>query len=528
MSASRLAIGGESQEKMSKLRNLYHAQKPEIKISLSERRSTYTTLDRLTGIVSITAPVDTHFDALSIDFVGTSRTYVERLTTAAAISGRSEAFHQFLKLEQPFADLAACFPPDRLLKAGRTYDFQFEFVIPEQLLPRVCQHKVAHPMLRELHTCLPPTFGDKDADSKAEGTEKSIDDMVPDMASVRYGVFVKICKDKEQGDDLVRTTIGSKATRVRVIPAVPEAPPLDTSGNSEYTMRKERTVKKGLLKGKLGTLVMEAAQPPSMRLRPRRGSDSETSMATIMLRFDPIDEKSKPPSLGSLTSKLKVLTYFASTARQSLPSKQASLLDLSQGLHTEQLNLSSRCVANVEWQEHKASDELRRSDSVTSTSSLGTGETPQPSETFTKGRYWTARIVVPINLPKNKAFVPTFHSCLISRVYQLKLELGLPAAGLGGTMDLKIPFQISCEGSAGPLSPRRGSVESAIEGVDISDDEQPPDFFEPRTIHIPSPEYQGQSRLGRAAPVAPREPSIDAPPGYSYFAPSHTARVPVF
>lgn len=530
MSATILAIGGEGPEKMqSKLRSLYHAQKPDIKINLHERRNTYTTRDRITGVVSVTVPVDTSFDDLEIDFVGTSRTYVERLTTAAAISGRSEAFHQFLKLTQP--DLRQCFPPNSLLRAGKTYDFTFEFAIPEQLLPRICQHKVAHPTLRDLHTALPPTFGDKDALLKAEGTAKTVDDMVPDMATVRYGIMVRISKDKDQGDEIVRTSIGSKGLRIRVIPAVAEAPPLDTSGQSEYIMRKERAVRKGLLKGKLGTLVMEAAQPPSMRLRPRGSSESETSMATIMLRFDPIEEKSEPPSLGTLTSKLKVLTYFASTARTTLPTKKASLLDLSQGLHTEQLNLSSRCVANVEWQEHKPSDQLRRSDSVTSASSLVAGDTPEPSETFKKGKYWTARIVVPINLPKNKAFVPTFHSCLISRVYQLKLELGLPAGALGGTMDIKVPFQISCEGSAGLLSPRRGSVESAIDGIDISDDEQPPDFFEPRTIQIPSADYQGHSRiLGRAPPPSPHNTSMDAPPVYSYFAPSRhsSQRVPVY
>ncbi|KAK3056850.1 hypothetical protein LTR53_020465, partial [Teratosphaeriaceae sp. CCFEE 6253] len=82
-------------------------------------------------------------------------------------------------------------------------------------------------------------------------------------------------------------------------------------------MRKVKTVRKGVLKGKLGTLVMEAAQPQSLRLRSESNPECRTTtMATVMLRFDPTDESATPPKLDSLSSKLKVATFFASTARQ--------------------------------------------------------------------------------------------------------------------------------------------------------------------------------------------------------------------
>ncbi|KAF2169948.1 hypothetical protein M409DRAFT_51735 [Zasmidium cellare ATCC 36951] len=499
----------------SRLRGLYQAQKSDIRINLNNRRSVYTTLDKIEGVVEITASVDTSFDSIDVEFVGTSRTYVERLTTAAAISGRSEAFHQFLKLQQP--RMHQHYPDDYVLKAGETYKFPFLFVVPQQLLPRVCQHKVVSDSLREAHLQLPPSFGDRDAAPKAE----TPDDMVPDMASIRYGVFARISKNKEHGDDIVRTTVASKARRLRVLPVTDEMPPLDVSSDdSEYTMRKERSMRKGMLKGKLGTLVMEASQPPSMRLRAHSAGEQQPAMATIMLRFDPYEENCPPPRLGSLATKLKVCTFFASNARHGYPTKQASLLDLSQGLHTEQLSLSSRCVAGVEWTRHSGNDQVRR-DSACSTSSTTMGQAPEASANFKGKSYYVARVLVPINLPSTKTFVPTFHSCLVSRIYQLKFELGLHTAGLGGTVDLKVPLQVAYEAGNGD-SPRRGSIASGMEME--MDDEDVGDFFESRTVHIPDAQFTGRSRIGSHAPV-----QDDAPPGYSFFAPqANDSRVPVF
>lgn len=161
------------------------SSKPEIKIVLQSKRKVYSTLDRLQGFAIITPNNDIFFEDIDIDFVGTSRTYVERLTTAAAVSGRSQAFHQFLRLSQP--GIAAHYPEDRILRAGQEYKIPFVFVIPQQLLPRICGHGVSNSTVRDAHTQLPPSLGD------CEG-EKHLDDFAPEMASVRYGVYAKITR----------------------------------------------------------------------------------------------------------------------------------------------------------------------------------------------------------------------------------------------------------------------------------------------------------------------------------------------
>ena len=502
----------------TKLRNLVQVQKPEIKINFTTKKTVYTTLDRIEGAVTITAPIDTPFDALDIEFVGTSRTYVERLTTAAAATGRSEAFHQFLKLSQP--GLEQHYPEDLVLKAGTAYQFPFVFAVPQQLLLRVCQHGVQSDAVRDSHLRLPPTLGDKDLGQR----QKECDDLAPDMASVRYGIFVKITELRTKGDETWRSIVASKARRLRVIPAIEEQPPLDVhQEDGEYTMRKEKSIRKGVLKGKLGTLVMETVQPHALRMKSYNNPDERlNTMATIMLRFDPLDDNLPPPKLGNLSSKLKVTTYFASTARHNFPTKSVSMFDLSQGLHTEQMSLSSRCVANVEWEKVDSSNPqtLARRDSATSTCSLDTGSIPDPSENYRGGSFYTARLIVPVMLPGNKAFVPTFHSCLISRTYALKLDLSLSSVGFGPSMELKVPVQISSEGLVTDQCERRGSVDSTegeIEAADVSDFFT--NFFEPRTIRVPSEGFVGRSRIGSQAPVS------DAPPGYSPFNSAPTARM---
>ncbi|KAK5171189.1 uncharacterized protein LTR77_004333 [Saxophila tyrrhenica] len=493
----------------SKLRNLVQAQKPDIKINFSTKKKTYTTLDRIEGSVTVVPQVDTNFDSIDIEFIGTSRTYVERLTTAAAASGRSEAFHQFLKLQQP--GLHQLYPEDLVLRAGKIYDFPFVFVVPQQLLPRVCQHPVQSDATREAHFRLPPTFGDKGLTS-----QKGSDDMAPDMASIRYGVFSKITELKMKGDDALRCTVASKARRLRVIPAVEEQPPLDVhTEDGEYFMRKEKSIRKGLLKGRLGTLTMESAQPQAFKMKSYNNPESRmTTMATVMLRFDPLDDALPPPKLGNLASKLKVTTYFSSVARDCFPSKQLSMYDLSQGLHTEQFSLSSRCVNNVEWtkQEPSPALTLERRGSALSSSSLETGDIPEASEGYKGGLYYTTRILVPITLPTNKAFPPTFHSCLISRVYALKLDLGISSPGLGSTMEVKVPVQISSQDLVSDDFARRESI-SGVEEAEV-DVEDVSNFFsnngfEPRTIRVPSVDLVGRSRIGSQAPTA------DAPPGYT-------------
>ncbi|KAM3425664.1 hypothetical protein BST61_g7608 [Cercospora zeina] len=499
-------------------------QKISVDIKINSPRATYTTLDRIEGSVSILAPTDTSFDEINIEFIGTSRTYVERMTAAAAVSGRSEAFHQFLKLQD--RSVQDVYPEGQTLKAGVAYTFPFLFVIPERLLPKICGHKCKSTCVREAHLQLPPTFGDHDREGGA--AEKVLDDFVPEMASTRYGVHVRVCRLRkgEDDDEVTRSNLANMAKRVRVIPATEEQPPLDIDvDDKEYCIRKERVIRKGVLQAKAGTLVMEAIQPPAILMRARSNSNAPAmSNARISLRFDPADKHSLPPLLGDMGTKLKVCTFFASTARSGFPDKKKALQDPSQGIHSEQISLSSRCMASMtsdKWTAYDCEKDSRRDSGFSAGTSI-----PAPSKDYKGTRFFITHLDVPVSLPTNKAFVPSFNSCLISRIYQLKLELHLQNKGLVGTMDLKLPIQISCTEGDGDWSPRRGSV---VEGMEQTSEEGDfvDGFFDPRTINIPDEAFLGQSDIRRPSP--PVTPRHELPPSYSFFAPAASGQtVPAY
>ncbi|KAH0346814.1 hypothetical protein KCU83_g7115, partial [Aureobasidium melanogenum] len=421
----------------SKLRTLALGSKPHINIVLNDERSSYSTLDKLSGKVEIVVPHSTRFDEVEIQFIGTTKTFLDKMPSTPGLAGGQSAFHQFLKLRQPISE--SSYPQPRVFEPGRTYEFPFVFVVPQHLLPRVCKHEVHHESLRDCHLQLPPSLG----------TITSHDDMSPDMAKIQYQIAARITAAND-----INGTPKHLATRMKtihIVPTVNEQPPVNVLGDSDYILRSEKSIKKGMFKGKLGTLVIEAEQPKSLRL-PKSYNPEESTISTVAivkLRFDPAVANSQPPRLGSLSSKLKATTWYATGARMDIPTRKDCLYDHRQGLHSVSIGLSSRCMGNVEWVSRTESafdeEQLVRRDSGLSQQEVP--KYPSPSTKYKGANFWTAEIVVPVALPKDKHFVPSFHSCLTSRTYSLNLSLGIHSAGVGFlSVELKLPLQISTEG----------------------------------------------------------------------------------
>jgi hypothetical protein len=428
---------------------------------------------------------------------------VGNLTTTPPYDGRTEVAHRFLRLVQPIS--RSQLPENGIIEAGKIYKFPFTFVVPTHLLPRACGHKCDNHHVKEAHLLLPPSFGDSDL-SGYDG--KPLDDLAPDMARVSYCIRVKMTKWRDGG---TQNVVAEASKKLRIKPAYEEQPPLDIDNNKEYCVRLEKTIRKGLVKGKLGRLVMETSQPKSFRLpatAPGSAIPPITTMAKVKLRFDPHDESSQPPRLGSLSSKLKVVTFFASTPRRKFPSRATTRFDMSQGYISDTISLSTLCVASVDWQRHEpgstvpSSLNLRlRRDSAQSTSSACSPDyntIPAPSSHHRQNLpFYTATVIVPLSLATNKHFVPTFHTCIISRIYALSLHLSTQGQPLGPSLTLRIPVQISAEGSLDGVERRRMSerVEEAEREADA--------VFEPRLMGPGS----GVERMGTQG-------RSDMPPGY--------------
>lgn len=418
------------------------------------------------------------------------------MAASPGLTGGMSAFHQFLKLKQPIPE--SSYPQPRILEPGHIYEFPFVFVIPQHLLPRVCKHDIKHESVRDCHLRLPPSLG----------TLTKHDDFGPDMAKIQYQIATRITATNEVDGSLKNLT--TKMKTIRVIPAVDEEPPVNVLGpDSDYILSSEKSIKKGVFKGKLGTLVMEAEQPKSLRL-PKLYDPEDTTvstMATVKLRFDPADTNSPPPRLGSLSSKLKCSTWYATTARQNLPIKKDTFFDYRQGVQSTHIPLSSRCMGSIEWTFHKetesGSEQLNRRDSGLSHQEIP--KYPSPSTRYKNQGFYTAEIVVPVALPKHKHFVPTFHSCLVSRTYAINLSLGIHSAGVGfPSVDLKIPLQVSSQGNAGEQSQSGASltVEEQLEELRAAEELfmsetrgnwTGNDFETPEQIDLP-PEYEAFAR----------------------------------
>ncbi|KAF2427278.1 arrestin [Tothia fuscella] len=491
------------------LRNMTFLSNPNVEISIPGIQGpagnfvrSFSTLDRIEGTVNILSKTDIRFDDLEISFNGVEKTFVDKLSSTTAMAGRSESTHRFLKLQQPIRN--EDLPQPRILAAGRLYSFPFTFVVPSQLLPKSCGHKTTHENVKNAHLQLPPSFGVPELSGFGSSL---LDDLSPDMSRVTYSIKAILVRNRDDGSDAVLV----EATRkLRIKPVFEEQPPLDIDGISdEYCHRQEKSIRKGVFKGKLGRLVIEAGQPKSFRL-PALPPGAElppiSTMAKVVLRFDPAEEHSPPPRLSSLSSKIKVTTFYASVPRRDFPDRASSLTDMSAGYISDMISLSSMCVASVEWKKHESWESpVTRRDSALSTASaltmnsntLSAAVIPDPSASYHGKLFYTATILVPIFLPKTKHLVPTFHTCLISRVYGLHLSLSTHGSPFGPSLSVRVPVQISSEGSVGANERRRETEqrEQAILDVDAA--------FEPRNVAPPNEQYMGQSQI--------------LPPSYSSF-----------
>lgn len=468
----------------------------EILIDDHRNSKAYTTFDAISGKVNITAPHNARFDEIRITFEGTTKTYVENVNPHSSRS-KTTAKHNFLKLIMPIKD--SDYPQPRIAEAGITYTFPFNFVIPDQLLPRACSHECTMEHVHEAHLQLPPSLGERDVSIQ--------DDLAPEMCKIQYSVKVQVLRNRElDGRDIVLVE-GLK--KLRVVPAQAEAPPMSTGdGLDDYVLSKTKSLKKGMFSGKLGRITVSAAQPGALILPPPSSpaTSPATIMATLNLRFYPHEDSSEPPRLGGLVTKLKTSTFFSARPATSFPSRvsMCAQFETTRGVYESSLPLSSRCVESVTWQKHAPSPERRNSDS--SVCSSDCSDNVYIPETKSGLGYYSATILVPIALPSSKTWVPTFHTCIASRVYTIDLALTIHTPGAGvpaSTVSLHLPVQIA----AGGNQIERAPLTAAEEAAELADANE---FLRPRVIEVPSQEHIGNSVLAAGA-------VSDLPPSYEDF-----------
>lgn len=376
----------------------------------------YTTGSSITGEAVIRVPRDTHFARIAIQFAGVTAT---RNYMTPEID---RVLHHFLLVDMPLKETPQL-PSDKFLRSGESYRLPFHFVVPERLPLGSCRQRCEHPSVREHHLRLPPSMG-------AWGER---DDACPETARVQYFVSVSILQKTVFSSEPV--SILRCRQEVNVLPVYTEDAPLDVGlgdNRGEYTLAAAKAIRKSLVSRKLGTVTVEAAQPGAVALSSDARTATEVKIA-LKLKFYPTakladtlvsDPSSKElilPAVNCMSAKLIAKTYYNTSHMGAFPDRDRRH-ELTFGASLYYADTSRPANVQFEsdgWQVLKQADVAKA---------------------------WAMTLDATFQLPldEKKILLPSFHSCILSRIYTLRLVVSI-GPGRSNIM-LALPMQIIAQG----------------------------------------------------------------------------------
>lgn len=421
-------------------------QKSDIRVNIKHHYSNkvYTSSEPIAGDVTITTRRDVRFDSIQIVLVGTTRTKIESNVGSML---PQETSHTFLRLIMPIP--ASTYPVPRLLEDGRTYTIPFNFVIPNQLTISACNHAMLSGQLQDHHVRLPPTMGAWNRLGK--------DDMAPHMAHVEYAIKARVFRLPDLNGKRVR--IMEAIQPLTLLPASLEDPPLSVTDKDRiYSLSKTKTLKKNVF-SKLGRLTARAAsQPRAAVVKPDGSGLASTTAAHLHLHFEPNAPNTPPPRITNVTGKITAHTYFSSGAVDSFPNLTrdwaAQFSVDRRGAYSTSTPLRPISVAQPVWkrQQQQQGQEQPGVSRRDSGYASDTGLVPTQNDKKKQKRNsqssgppveqvsYTTDLRIPIDFSlERRAFIPTFHSCIVSRVYAVQLTV---TAEGGTSVALVLPVQI--------------------------------------------------------------------------------------
>ncbi|KAK3368947.1 hypothetical protein B0T24DRAFT_345283 [Lasiosphaeria ovina] len=469
----------------------------------------YTSGSPLSGDVTITTKRDVRFDSIQILLVGSTQTKTDGLNSLNLVT------HTFLKLVMPIPE--STYPVPRVLETGQTITIPFNFVIPNHLTISACNHERLSGQLQDQHLLLPPSLG---------GWDK--DDMSPIMARIDYSIKARVLRQADVGSKMVR--IMEATQPIRVLPASAEDPPLNISAADKlYKMTKSKTVRKNLMATRVGQLTAEALQPSAALLQSDGLGIASHPSAQVSLTFEPTSADMAPPRVTGVSGKIISHTFYSSGTIASFPNlgTWSQPFDVERrGVYSASTPLPSMKVSHTPWAQRPFAAAVRRdsgyssdvdgncgqdggfeSDSVESRSnrehqsrqqrrqsiSASNGKKSSKKAASTSPIYHTTTLEIPFKLPSDKKmFIPTFHSCLASRVYTLQLSLDVTIGSTRSNVTLTMPLQVGIEYS----TPEQHGVSLPSFETAVAEAEADA-HLQPRVIRVPEYEF---NREGSALP----------------------------
>ncbi|KAG7117638.1 hypothetical protein HYQ45_015799 [Verticillium longisporum] len=453
----------------------------EIKLDNHYNSKVYSSGSPVAGEVTITPWKDTRFDFVSIVLIGHSRTRLD----AAQIAQHSS--HTFLKLNMPIP--ASAYPVPRVFEAGHKYSIPFNFVVPHHLTLSACNHPKQSDAVYDQHMRLPASMG-------AWGK----DDMSPQMARVEYMVKARVAEMPELGGRPIK--VMEDHYHINVLPISPEDPPLNiTSEDKGYRLTKAKTLRKNIFTAKQGRIIANAIQPPAIRLGADGRTASETSV-TVNLTFEPTSPEILPPNASHVSAKVHAATWFSAAPISNLPNMgdaRHSYAALPQLSYSTSVSLFSDDLEKTQWQIRATNPSRRDSGYSSEGQPDSNSDSDQPSsrrssKSAASGKapvFHETALHIPVRIPTGrKLFLPTFHSCLISRTYTLQVGVTVGDAKL----NLSVPLQVIVEPTGDQMMQATGlpSFDAVMALQEAADADE---LLRGRVMRQPDPEFQETSVL---------------------------------
>ncbi|KAK9776124.1 hypothetical protein AB5N19_12103 [Seiridium cardinale] len=327
------------------------------------------------------------------------------------------------------------------------YHIPFEFVVPASLSTSACSHSGAD-AIRNEHLCPPPSTASWD---KYDCSSK--------IARVNYSIQSQV-----QLHDNERTVLDI-SEQVNILPAAYERPPLEI--NEKDTLYSMASLRSARLQFRTRSwLTASVSQPRAVMIGPDRCPQSP-NFAQVRLTFGSSSNRLSPP--GSMKAKLRLvaMTYASNREVHVFPNMNSAGGDLQYTTYKHNITLAPHTTDKIQWERCNNRQGVAADPDVIEPSTSSTMNQRGPQSEATVSNSHSSHLHIPIEFHLDKTvFVPTFHSCFISRVYVLELTLSFPDQKFGPSINLRAPLQIGV--SSDGTSQRAPS--------DLVEDDSPPGY----------------------------------------------------
>ncbi|KAE8377032.1 hypothetical protein BDV26DRAFT_305170 [Aspergillus bertholletiae] len=387
----------------------------KVQISLADGTKSYTPGNKIEGTVCFTPRSKITIHQLRLSLEGKTVVRVDTNDTNIPLP-QTTASKTFLQMDQPLYDMSC--QKVGMLQIGTEYRLPFEFVVPAELLPHVCQRHHRHEQLQWEHLQLPPSFG-----KRSQAYDEQTEDMTAGAIAIQYHVRFSIMK-KSQKDGRV-TIVGDWTQLVHIRSPRLERPPVLIPENSTfYCLSQEAYIIKGLCRRRLGLLSAQTSAQLSVDQRDL----SAVRPIRINLKYN-TTAGSPLPTISCIQAELSALTSFGLTPWSDFPDlTEPATWDRYNECHEHNVPLKIAGPAFLHWR--RANPGAR-------------GNTHQAFPVADTG--YTTTLEAPITFPSRLPSTPTFYSCLVARTYSLRMSLRFEVEeqqSRTSTISLTVPLQI--------------------------------------------------------------------------------------